>query len=155
MTGIGTVEVTVGGGIVTLEDVLHVPNLDGNLLSIGAARKHGITVEFGLKNVLFKHNGTVVCTAMQHGSIYVVKSTNGKTAFQVQAYGKPANGLAAPAITGGGPSTSEPIPQLVGAAPEHGGGSNEAPSDEEDLGHNTPEFPDLAPQAQTNYWKWH
>ena len=74
-------KVTISGGIFTLEDVLHVPNLDGNLLSIGAARKHGITVEFGLKNVLFKHNGTVVCTAMQHGSIYVVKSTNGKMAF--------------------------------------------------------------------------
>ncbi|KAA6420854.1 MAG: hypothetical protein FRX49_09243 [Trebouxia sp. A1-2] len=92
---------------------------------------------------------------MQHGSIYVVKLTNGKTAFQVWAYRKSANGLAAPVITGGGPSTSEPIPQLVGAAPEHGGGSNEAPSDEEDLGHNTPEFPDLAPQAQIDYWKWH
>ena len=51
-TGIGRVEITIGGGIFILEDVFHVPDLDGNLLSIGAARKHGITIEFGLKNVL-------------------------------------------------------------------------------------------------------
>ena len=103
----------------------------------------------------FKGHGTVFSTVIQHGLIYVVKLINRKLAFQVQAYGKSANGLAAPAITGGGPSTSEPTLQLVGAAPEHGGGSNKALSDEENLGHDTLEFPDLAPQAQTDYWKWH
>ena len=114
--------------------------MKGNLLSIGAARKHGITVEFGLENVLFEHNGTIVSTTKQHGSIYVIKSTNGRTAFQVQAYGKSANGLAASGTAGGGPCISGLTPDLVGTALEHGGGSNEAPKSRRPPPHQPPKL---------------
>ena len=51
------------------------------------------------ENVLFKHNRSVVSTVIQHSLVYILKSTNGKAAFQVQAYEKSINGLAVRSVT--------------------------------------------------------
>ena len=154
-TGIGKVEVCFEGKTLALTNVLFVPELDGNLLLIGAASKHGITVEFGLTNVAFKHNGSVIATAKQHGSVYVIELTNGKAAFKAQVSKKPTRSLAAPATAEGGAPTLGLAPELVGAVPEEVGGPSKAPAVEEVLGPNTPDFPTFSKKLQSDYWKWH
>ena len=151
---IGKVEVDFAGKKLTLTDVLYVPELNGNLLLIGAASRHGVTVKFGLKSVLFKHNGSVVATANQHSSVYIFRSLSGKVAFKVQAYQNLTMSLALPATAGGDPSASGLAPELDGAVSSHVVGNPATPYATEGLGH-TPKNPDSSTQAQSDYLKWH
>ena len=155
VTGISKAEVCFGGKTLTLKDVLYVPELDGNLLLLGAASKNGVTVEFELERVLFKHQGNVIATANQHSSVYILKLTNGKVAFKVQTYQKSMSSMAAPATAGGAPPILGLTPEPVAAVPEQVGGSHEAPASGEALGPVTPEIPNFSNQPQTDYWKWH
>ena len=154
-TGIGRVEVCVQGKTLNLTDVLFVLELDGNLLSIGAASKHGITVEFGLVNVVFKHNGAVVATANQHGLVYIVELTNRKAALKVLASGKSAKSLATPATAGGTPPMLGQLPESTGAVPEAVGASLKTPAAEGGITPESLENLNSLAQAQTDYAKWH
>ena len=70
----------------TLNEVLYVSELNKNLLLIKAISSHRITVKFHIRNVLFKHNKSVVVTAKPHSSIYILKSLNREMTFKVQIY---------------------------------------------------------------------
>ena len=45
--GKGTIEVQTKGGSRTIKDVLHVPDLEQNLLSVGQLVEHGYGLHFG------------------------------------------------------------------------------------------------------------
>lgn len=62
-TGIGNAQVRVGEGELMFRDTLYVPELDVNLLSIGAASNQGITVEFKRDTVTFQKDKLLVATA--------------------------------------------------------------------------------------------
>ena len=64
----------------------YVSKLDRNLLSIEAVSSHRITVKFWTRNVLFKHNESVVATAKCHSSVYILKSLNREIIFKVQIH---------------------------------------------------------------------
>ena len=155
VTGISKAEVCFGGKTLTLKNIFYVSELDRNLLLIGAASKNGVTVEFRLKRVLFKHQGNVITTVNQHSSVYILKLTNGKVAFKVQTYQKLMSSMAAPVTAGGAPPILELTLEPVGAVSEQVGGSHEAPASGEALGPVTPEILNFSNQPQTDYWKWH
>lgn len=69
--GIGTVVIDTPRGPTAMEDVLYVPAISANLLSIHALRKKGITVEFGLDGVVFRKKETVIATGSIDGNCYV------------------------------------------------------------------------------------
>ena len=62
VTKIGKVKVFFEEEKLTLNEVLYVSELDRNLLSIKAVSSHTITVKFQTRNLLFKHNKSVVVT---------------------------------------------------------------------------------------------
>ena len=155
VTDIRKVEVCFKGKTLTLIDILFVSELDGNLLSIEAVSKHSITVKFELINIVFKHNGVIVATANQHGSVYVIESTNRKAVFKVQVSEKSMKSLAAPATAEGGVPILELTSELVRAVSEKVGDPFKTASAEEVLGPDTPEISKLLNQPQTDYWKWH
>ncbi|KAA6413812.1 MAG: hypothetical protein FRX48_02174 [Lasallia pustulata] len=108
-TGIGNAQVRVGEGELMFRDTLYVPELDVNLLSIGAASNQGITVEFKHDTVTFQKDKLLVATAQQFGSIYALM-TEGRTTLKTKAE-------AYPTIQGRSP-TLEQTPEIVGAAPQ-------------------------------------
>ena len=69
--GIGTVMIDTPRGPVVMEDVLYVPSMQANLLSIHALRRKGITVEFGQDGVVFRIRKTVIATGSIDGNCYV------------------------------------------------------------------------------------
>lgn len=76
--GKGRVEIQLseqcGGTNITLEDVLYVPALNGNLLSVGRIEERGLQVTFAAgKAFVSKDNGEVVLTATKQGRLYTVK----------------------------------------------------------------------------------
>ena len=164
-TGIGRVEVPICGEILTLNDVLYVPELDGNLLSIGAAKRHGITVEFGLESVLFKQSGTVVGAAIQHGSVYIIKSTVGNVAYMAVSRQKSEDFLAISATTQRGSHELIDSLEPVGAASERVVDVTATPPRLDDISRLaaelTPENPKVFKNrqkpnhAQSDYEKWH
>ena len=153
-SGIGEARAKFGGKLTILKNVLYVPGLDSNLLSIGAAQNHHVTVEFSLKKVEFKHHGVTIATAMKIGSVYVVRSSDGKTAFKAQSHKKSATCLVASVTVQGGSPDSGLAPELVSAGKEPLGEKSGAPEGEMLLGHKTPEKPAI-PQSQTEFQKWH
>ena len=70
----------------TLIDVLYIFKLNKNLLLIEAVSRHRVTVKFKLKSVLFKHNRSVIATANQYSSVYIVRSLSEKVTFKIQIY---------------------------------------------------------------------
>ena len=70
----------------TLTDVLCIFKLNRNLLLIKAVSRHRVTVKFRLKSVLFKHNRSVIATANQHSSVYIIRSLSRKVIFKIQIY---------------------------------------------------------------------
>lgn len=78
VTGIGDTIIKLPGEAeektIALSNVLYVPNLGGNLLSIGRIEERGFKVEFsdGEAKILEK-NGVVILTAKREGRLYVVK----------------------------------------------------------------------------------
>lgn len=63
-----------GGTNITLEDVLYVPALNGNLLSVGRIEERGLQVTFAAgKAFVSKDNGEVVLTATKQGRLYTVE----------------------------------------------------------------------------------
>ena len=86
VTEIGKAEVFFKEEKLTLNEVLYVLRLDRNLLLIRAVSSHRITVKFQTRNVLFKHNKSVVTITKCHSSVYILKSLNREMTFRVQTY---------------------------------------------------------------------
>lgn len=62
---------------ITLKNVLHVPALENNLLSIGHIEKMGLKIVFnGGKAVIMEQNGDVVLEAKRRGRLYEIKEEN-------------------------------------------------------------------------------
>ena len=153
-SGIGEARAKFGGKLTILKNVLYVPELDSNLLSIGAAQNHHVTVKFSLKKIEFKHHEVTIATAMKIDSVYVVRSSDGKTAFKAQSHKKSATCLVISVTAQGGFSDSELAPEPVSAGKEPLGEKSEALESEMLLEHKTSEKPAI-PQSQTEFQKWH
>ena len=80
----------------TLTDVFYIFKLNRNLLLIEAVSRHRVTVKFRLKSVLFKHNRSVIATANQYSSVYIVRSLSRKVTFKVQVYQNSTTSLTLP-----------------------------------------------------------
>lgn len=82
--GRGKVEIQLseerGGTYVTLEDVLYVPDLNGNLLSVGRIEERGFHVTFAEgKAEVTKDTGELILTATREGRLYSVKEATKST----------------------------------------------------------------------------
>ena len=151
---IGKARAKFGGKLTILKNVLYVPELDSNLLSIGAAQNHHVTVKFSLKKIEFKHHEVTIATAMKIGSVYVVRSNDRKTAFKAQSHKKLATHLVISVTVQREFPDSELAPEPVSAGKEPLGEKFRAPKSEMLLEHKTPEKPAIS-QSQTEFQKWH
>lgn len=69
--GQGSIKLTsYGGEVVTLQDVLHVPSLSYNLISISRATAAGASVSFDKDEVLMKKDGKVVIKGVKRNCLY-------------------------------------------------------------------------------------
>lgn len=60
-----------GGTVVELQDVLYVPSLDGNLLSVGKIEERGLSVTFSNgKAKVIEANGDLIVVAKRDGKLY-------------------------------------------------------------------------------------
>ena len=138
----------------TLTDVLYVSKLNKNLLSIKAVSRHRVTVEFRLKSMLFKHNESVVTTANQHSSVYIVRSLSEKVAFKVQIYQDLTTSLTLSVTAGGDSLASELTSQLNRAVSDYVISSFITSYTTEGLKHTSKNSNSLT-KAQSNYLKWY
>ena len=116
---IDKVEVNFAEKKLTLTDVLYIPELNRNLLSIEAVSRHRVTVKFELKSVLFKYNESVIVIINQYSSVYIVRSLSGKVAFKVQAYQNSTISLTLSATAGGDSSALKLTSELDRAVLSH------------------------------------
>ncbi|KAL1467807.1 hypothetical protein MTO96_025945 [Rhipicephalus appendiculatus] len=84
VSGRGKVQIQLseecGGAYVTLEDVLYVPDLNGNLLSVGRIEERGFYVTFAEgKAEVTMDTGELILTATQEGRLYSVKEATKST----------------------------------------------------------------------------
>ena len=79
--GKGDVAVELDGKKFTLTDVLYVPDLDTNLLSISALQAKGMTVRFGLSCVEILRKGTCLATGSLVGKTYLLQSAGSGVAL--------------------------------------------------------------------------
>ena len=74
--GIGEVEIrshnACGGGKLRLSDVLYVPELNGNLISVGRLTSKGVTVTFEQSTARASLNGRQIFSAERRGNVYVL-----------------------------------------------------------------------------------
>ena len=71
---IGDVEVDLGERIISIKNVLYVPELDANLLSIAALNQRGFTVLFNKTEVEIKRENTSIATEIMRGRTYLLKT---------------------------------------------------------------------------------
>ena len=83
--GRGDIEVLVNGAKCTLKDVLYVPELGYNLVSISALEKSGCTVEFGQGRVKVWKNGTCLATGVRSKKLYLLSGTLPDSALVAQS----------------------------------------------------------------------
>lgn len=80
VVGKGQVEIELskdcGGTAIELQDVLYVPSLDGNLLSVGKIEEHGLSVTFsnGTAKVI-EANGDLILASKRDGKLYTVSES--------------------------------------------------------------------------------
>ena len=79
--GRGDVAVELDGKEFTLTDVLYVPDLDANLLSISALQAKGMVVRFGLSCVEILRKGTCLATGSLVGKTYLLRSAGNGAAL--------------------------------------------------------------------------
>ena len=110
---IGEVRFDLGGQIINMKNVLLVPGLDANLLSISALNRRGFNVMFSKKGVEIRKGDTLVATGVMRDRMYLLRSAN--VALYINEVEKPApvSGESVEAISRApiGPENSEKIPQ--------------------------------------------
>ena len=143
-----------GKKLTILKNVLYVSELNSNLLSIEAAQNHHVTVKFSLKKIEFKYHEVTIATVMKIDSVYVVRSSDRKTAFKAQSHEKSVTHLITSVTVQGEFPDSELASELVSAGKESLEEKSETSESEMLLEHKTPEKPAI-PQSQTEFQKWH
>ena len=73
--GIGNIRFDLDGQTVRMTDVLHVPGLDANLLSISALNRKGFDVLFRQSGVEIREGGTLVATGIMRGRMYYLQTS--------------------------------------------------------------------------------
>ena len=124
--GRGDIVIKLDNRLVTMTNVLYVPELSCNLLSISALREKDIEVHFGLNNITLIRNGTPVATGTLRGRMYYLESASGQQALASQ------DGLTSP--------TAPAVAAPAVAAP------NSARQSENS---------DIRPKEVNEYLKWH
>lgn len=77
--GRGDVSVTCNGLAVTLKNVLHVPTIQGNFISVSRAVDNGLAVVFdGESAIIRNHNGDVVMKAVMRDGLFLLKADSHK-----------------------------------------------------------------------------
>jgi hypothetical protein len=82
VTGIGSVQFKIadacGGSSVVIHDVMHVPSMDCNLLSVAKMTNKGVSVTFGKDSAVAEKDGQVIFKAHRRGDVYILSGdTNG------------------------------------------------------------------------------
>jgi hypothetical protein len=70
--GKGTVEVPIQGKMTPIADVIHVPSIGFNLLSIGQLTARGITCEFVGEIAILSRRRETVATSTRKGMAYTL-----------------------------------------------------------------------------------
>lgn len=74
--GVGSVTLGLLDGMrVTLTGVLHIPELDGNLISIAKLASKGVDAEFSKSQCTFRFEGEVIMAARRQGSVYKLNTS--------------------------------------------------------------------------------
>ena len=71
--GRGSVSIEIDGKVIEMTNVLFVPQLDANLLSISALNRKGHTVSFSQRGVEILRRGTLVATGIPRGHTYLLR----------------------------------------------------------------------------------
>lgn len=88
--GFGTAVIGTRKGCTVMQDMLYVPAIHTNLLSIHALRRKGITVKFGLDKVLFRIKEKVIATGSIDRNCYVFNGSMDNGHATALAAGTPA-----------------------------------------------------------------
>jgi hypothetical protein len=75
ITGKGIVKIELPTKEVTLSDVLYVPEIGYNLLSIGQLADNGISTQFSKEKAEISRNGSLLATSYRQGRSYVLKES--------------------------------------------------------------------------------
>jgi hypothetical protein len=75
--GQGNIQVQFEGEDIQINDVLYVPGLQGNLLSIGQLAERGINCLFSSQGATLRRNGETLAYARREGRNYVLHPTHG------------------------------------------------------------------------------
>ena len=143
-----------GEKLTILKNVLYVSELNFNLLFIEAAQNHYITVKFDLKKIEFKYHEVIIVTVMKIDSVYVIRSSDRKTAFKTQSHKKLVTYLIISVTVQREFSDSELAPELVSADKESVREKFRASENEILLEHKISEKSAIS-QSQTEFQKWH
>ena len=81
--GKGTIEISLGGHLQAMEDVLYVPGMGGNLLSIIALDKKGFMVLFGdsCVKIIKSATGGIVAKGYARNGLYQLTESHSDAAF--------------------------------------------------------------------------
>lgn len=84
VAGVGTAYLSIDGREITLNDVLYVPALKANLMSLDSiSRSHRIELENGICRIFSKPDGTLIIEAKASGGTYKVDASNVKCVLAV------------------------------------------------------------------------
>ena len=72
----GDVRINLRGRFISMRDVLYVPELDANLLSITALNRRGFTVLFNKTGVEIKRENTSVAIGIMRGRTYLLRTAD-------------------------------------------------------------------------------
>ena len=72
--GVGNVSFDIEGQNIRMTDVLHVPEVDANLLSISALNRKGLSVLFRKDGVDIRQGDNLVASGIMRGKIYFLRS---------------------------------------------------------------------------------
>ena len=139
----------------TLNKVLYVLRLDRNLLLIKTVSSHRITVKFWARNVLCKHNESVVATVKYHSSVYILKSLNREVIFEVQIYWCVFNKLTASVTAERALPMSELVSELVRVVLKISEVNDSALVRAVSENNKVVVNDSALTQTQSNYQKWH
>lgn len=78
-TSIGRIRINIDGQLIHMEEVLYVPRLDANLLSISTLDRRGLNILFTKGGVETRSGSTLVTAGIMKGRMYLLRSAN--TAF--------------------------------------------------------------------------
>ena len=74
--GVGIISTNIDGEDIRMSDVLYVPELDVNLLSIAALNRKGLNVSFTQRGVEILREGTLVATGILRGRAYYLRTSH-------------------------------------------------------------------------------